>query len=110
MIAVGASDVVMGDEAMPRHLEHRREHRAVADATPGELLLDHAAPGRGSRGQVRPVRCLRHFSSFHSASSPSARSSVKSSTIGVIEIQPSLTSWKSVPGRGSHTGSSPPIQ
>ena len=112
MIAVGASLERRIDETMARHGRHGLEHTLVADVAVDELLLDHAA----ARGRVEVARLAagvaerRHFSSFHSSMIASAASSVRSSRSGVTEMNPSWTAKKSVPSRGSHTGSSPPIQ
>src|SRR5207247_9265148 len=103
---VGAVLVFGDDEAMARRRANHRQHALVAHAADAELLLDRPPPLRLER-----IGCpVPYFSRFHASMSTSARSSVRSSRIGVTEMRPSLTAWKSVPGSETHTGSSPPIQ
>jgi len=98
------------DEAMARRLAHHRQHARIAHAAGANLLLHHVAAGGGVGVGSGAGLGAVYFSRCHASRSTSARSSVRSRRIGVTEIRPSLTAWKSVPAWLSHTGSSPPIQ
>ena len=111
-IAVGPALERRVHEPVAGHGRHGFEHARIANATPLELRLDHppSSDGEGIRTAGLEARRTRHGIRFHVSRSASARSSVRSSRMGVTETKPALTASKSVPAPTCHTASSPPIQ